>query len=88
MALATPLITVSEAMYVDFIQTLPCILCAGAISCVSFLDLFRPIAGVINPIMQSFLRRIPKEISSTYSSVMCSAIQVFHGIVMLIARFL
>ena len=29
----------------------------------------------------------PKEISSTYSSVMCSAIQVFHGIVMLIARF-
>ena len=30
---------------------------------------------------------IPKEISSAYSSVMCSAIQVFHGIVMLIARF-
>ena len=30
---------------------------------------------------------IPKEISSPYLSVMCSAIQVFHGIVMLIASF-
>ena len=34
-----------------FIQTLPRILCAGAISQVSFLDLFGPIAGAINPIM-------------------------------------
>ena len=34
-----------------FIQTLPRILCAGTISRVSFLDLFGPIAGAINPIM-------------------------------------
>ena len=34
-----------------FIQTLPRILCAVAISLVSFLDLFGPIAGAINPIM-------------------------------------
>ena len=34
-----------------FIQTLPRILCAGAVSRVSFLDLFGPIAGVINPLM-------------------------------------
>ena len=34
-----------------FIQTLPRILCVGAISRVSFLDLFGPIAGAINPIM-------------------------------------
>ena len=33
------------------IQTLPRILCAGAISRVSFLDLFGPIAGATNPIM-------------------------------------
>ena len=32
-----------------FIQTLPRILCAGAISRVSFFDLFGPIAGAINP---------------------------------------
>ena len=41
-----------------FIQTLPHILCVNAISCVSFLDLFGPIAGTINPIMKSLLRRI------------------------------
>ena len=34
-----------------FIQTLPRILCTGAISRVSFLNLFGPIAGVTNPIM-------------------------------------
>ena len=34
-----------------FIQTLPHILCTGAISRVSFLDLFGPIAGVTDPIM-------------------------------------
>ena len=34
-----------------FIQTLPRILCAGAISRVSFLDLFGPIAGAINHVM-------------------------------------
>ena len=34
-----------------FIQTLPRILCTGAISPVSFFDLFGPIAGIINPIM-------------------------------------
>ena len=34
-----------------FIQTLPRILCAGAISRVGFLDLFGPITGVTNPIM-------------------------------------
>ena len=34
-----------------FIQTLPRVLCIGAISRVSFLDLFGPIAGVTNPIM-------------------------------------
>ena len=34
-----------------FIQTLPRILCAGAISRVSFLGLFEPFAGAINPIM-------------------------------------
>ena len=34
-----------------FIQTLPRILCACAISHVSFLDLFGPIAGTINPII-------------------------------------
>ena len=41
------------------------------------------------PILCVFLAEIniPKEISSAYSSVMCSAIQVFHDIVMLIARF-
>ena len=33
------------------IQTLPRKLCAGAISHVSFLDLFEPVAGTINPIM-------------------------------------
>ena len=33
-----------------FIQTLPRILCAGARSRVSFLDLFGPIARAINPI--------------------------------------
>ena len=36
---------------VFFIQTLPRILCAGAISHVSFFDLFGPIAEAINPIM-------------------------------------
>ena len=41
-----------------FIQTFPLILCAGAMSRVSFLDLFGPIAGAINPIMYSLLRRI------------------------------
>ena len=43
-------------MYVFFfrIQTLPRILCAGAISHVSFLDLFGPIAGAINPICNHF----------------------------------
>ena len=34
-----------------FIQTLPCILYAGATSRMGFLDLFGPIAGAINPIM-------------------------------------
>ena len=34
-----------------FIQTLPRVLCTGAISSVSFLNLFGPIAGVTNPIM-------------------------------------
>ena len=34
-----------------FIQILPRILYAGAISHVSFLDLFGPIAGITNPIM-------------------------------------
>ena len=34
-----------------FIQTLPRILCASAMSRVSFLDLFGPIAGAKNPIM-------------------------------------
>ena len=43
--------TVCEAMYVIFIQTLPRKLCDGAISRVSFFDLFGPIAGAINPIM-------------------------------------
>ena len=33
-----------------FIQTLPRILCAIAVSRVSFIDLFGPIAGAINPI--------------------------------------
>ena len=43
---------VCEVMYaVFFIQTLPRILCAVDISCVGFLDLFGPIAGVTNPIM-------------------------------------
>ena len=32
------------------IQTLSRLLCASAISCVSFLDLFGPITGVTNPI--------------------------------------
>ena len=32
-----------------FIQALPRILCAGAISRVRFLDFFGPIAGAINP---------------------------------------
>ena len=40
-----------KAMYAIFIQTLPWILCASAISRVSFFDLFEPIAGAINPIM-------------------------------------
>ena len=39
-----------------FIQTLPRILCAGAISRVSFLDLFGPIAGVINPILYNLYK--------------------------------
>ena len=43
-----------------FIQTLSRILCAGAISPVSFLDLFGPIAGVTNPIMYTLSRRIEK----------------------------
>ena len=43
-----------------FIQTLPCILCVSAISRASFLDLFGPIAGVTNLIMQSLLQRIPR----------------------------
>ena len=34
-----------------FIQTLPRILCTGAISRVSLFDLFGPIAGAINPII-------------------------------------
>ena len=34
------------------------ILCSDAISHVSFLDLFGPIAGAINPIMRSLLWRI------------------------------
>ena len=34
-----------------FIQTLPRVLCTGALSHVSFFDLFGPIAGVTNPIM-------------------------------------
>ena len=33
-----------------FIQTLPRILCAGAISRVSFLELFGPIAGAMDPV--------------------------------------
>ena len=33
------------------IQTLPHILCASAVSHVSFLDLFGPIAEVTNPII-------------------------------------
>ena len=40
-----------EPCILFFIQTLPRILCVGAISGVSFLDLFGPIAGAINPIM-------------------------------------
>ena len=50
-----------EPCILFFIQTLPRMLsrlCVGAISRVSFLDLFGPIAGAINPIMQSLLRRI------------------------------
>ena len=38
-------VIICEAMYVVFIQTMPCMLCAGAISHVSFLDMFGPIAG-------------------------------------------
>ena len=34
-----------------YIQTLPRLLCASAISRVGFLDLFGPIAGAINPVM-------------------------------------
>ena len=41
-----------------FIQTLPRILCAWAISRLSFLDLFGPIAGAIITIMLSCLLRI------------------------------
>ena len=41
-----------------FIQTLPHILCAGAISHASFLDLLGPIVGATNPIMSSLLQRI------------------------------
>ena len=41
----TVCLSVCEAMVDLFIQTLPCILCAGAISRVSFFDLFGPIAG-------------------------------------------
>ena len=37
-----------------FIQTLPRILCAGAIRCVSFLDLLGLIAGATNPITWHF----------------------------------
>ena len=37
-----------------FIQTFSCILCAGAISCVSLLDLFGPITGATNPTTQHF----------------------------------
>ena len=48
----------SHACMLFFIQTLPLVLCAGAISPVSFSDLFGPITGVTNPIMQSLLRRI------------------------------
>ena len=33
-----------------FVQTLPRILCTGAISRVSFFDLFGPITGITNPI--------------------------------------
>ena len=33
-----------------FIPTLPCILCASAVSHVSFFELFGPIAGAINHI--------------------------------------
>ena len=40
-----------EAMYVVFHQTLPRILWTRAMTRVSFLDLFGPIAGAINPIM-------------------------------------
>ena len=40
-----------EPCMLFFIQTLLRILCASAISRVSFLDLFGPIAGAINPIM-------------------------------------
>ena len=47
----TVCLTVCEAIMLFFIQTLPRLLCAGAISHVSFLGLFGPIAGVINPIM-------------------------------------
>ena len=44
------LLSVKPCM-VFFIQTLPRISCTDAISHVSFLDLFGPIAGVTNPIM-------------------------------------
>ena len=44
------MLSVKSCMLV-FIQTLPRISFAGALSRVSFLDLFGPIAGVTNPIM-------------------------------------
>ena len=47
-----------EPCILFFIQTLPRILCAGAVSRVSFLDLFGPIPGAINPIMKSLLQWI------------------------------
>ena len=53
------LLSVKSSM-LFFIQTLPRILCACAISRVTFLDLFGPIAGVTNPIMESLLQRIAK----------------------------
>ena len=51
------LLSVKQCM-LCFIQTLPRLLCAGPLISVNFLDLFGPIAGVTNPIMQSLLRRI------------------------------
>ena len=57
-----------------FIQTLSLVLCAGAVRGMSFLDLFGPIAGVTNLIMQS----LPQQIGPQLRCIM-GYVQIVHN---------